>query len=97
MSTSAGISYANSTWESRSDYKTYGDIKIQRIKVAWAKEKISLSGVLFHASSFPPSPTVCSLSLISVLNADMKFSAHLHKPEGIGQQDTVSLPQQKNC
>lgn len=42
-------------------------------------------------------PTMGTLSLISVLNADMKFFPHLLQPKGIGQQDTVSLQQQKNC
>lgn len=47
-----------------------------------------------HAHSF--SPTIGTLSLISVLNADMKVFPHLVQPKGIGQQDTVSLQQQKN-
>lgn len=43
------------------------------------------------------SPSPLSFSLICVLNADMKFPPHLPtKPKGIGQQDTVSLLQQKN-
>lgn len=57
------------------------------------KGQISLSAIFAGAQS---SPIPFSLSLISVLNSDMKFSPHLPpKPKGIGQQDTVSLPQQK--
>lgn len=72
--------------------KKASDVEIWRIKVTEAKP--SLSAVLCHAHSF--SPTIGTLSLISVLNADMKVFPHLVQPKGIGQQDTVSLQQQKN-
>lgn len=75
--------------------KKHGDVKIWGIKVAWAKKK-KVYLLLSHSQTFPSTPTMHKLYLISVLNADMKFMPHLPKPKGIGQQDTVSLPQQKN-
>lgn len=49
--------------------------------------------MLSHGSA--PHIPIAALSLISVLNADLKFSPHLPpEPKGIGRQDTASLPQQ---
>lgn len=72
----------------------YGGSKLLKQKQVYLLFSVMLSPL---PPPFPhhPSPTMGTLSLISVLNADMKFFPHLLQPKGIGQQDTVSLQQQK--
>lgn len=70
--------------------KKHGDLTIHWIKDVWGRKK----KVYLLFSHFPLIPHH-TRTLITVLNADMKFSPHLSEPKGIGQQDTVSLPQQK--
>lgn len=71
--------------------KKHGDLTIHWIKDVWGRRKKKVYLLFSH---FPLIPHH-TRTLITVLNADMKFSPHLSEPKGIGQQDTVSLPQQK--